>query len=751
MITTVQENLAKLMSNEDITVIQQPVKTAYFNTEKRVLVIPTWEKLSDIIVELLIGHEIGHALYTNSTEWIDALKLREPNDVFRDYLNIIEDARIESLVKQRYPGMKKIFFHGYYQILETKIMEIDHDTTNLPLIDRLNIYFKFNSHITLSLSAREEYYIRKIESVVNFQDVIDIAIELFDSELHKPNSSPSSLETELIELLESNISEESSDKSVESDDTETDVSRKTHVIITDDTQTESPKKTDSAVDPTTPPTSQTLRDLDNSLSDLVDISAEQIMYVDIPSPILKNIIYPFESIKIDFDKSQHSINRTLQSKYNKLPPEDSEWGTLEDSELEDSELEDSELEEIFGKKGTSLSTFYNEHKNNISLHKQLFQMRKKADVHNKTMTFRTGSLDMNKLYSYKYNDQIFKTVEVRPNGTNHGLIFIMDFSSSMRSYLNAAKTKALELILFCKQIGIPYVLYGFFDSMRLSSYDGYSNIIFDTNVGKTDYILETDPNFRLLELLSSRMSDSNFKCMVDIFINHIGNTMYSLGGTPLSETHLCLDSLVSKFRQDCHAKIVNVVYFTDGVSKSKDFVSKQTHRKTYGSKFVIHDPKTKQNHHISEGYSICGYALSSESILKIIKTRMKDVTVINFLITCDLIRAITEDQQIQCFTEMGFSPESIKREMRILNRPKNYNVQLDAHRAAASKYIVIEQVNRGSFDTTFICSTEMFKKQKLITHNAKETTLSVSETFCKTASRTKRVNIMISKFIDLIV
>lgn len=745
MITTVQENLAKLMSNEDITVIQQPVKTAYFDTVKRVLVIPNWENLSDIIIELLIGHEIGHALYTNSEEWIAAITLREPSGVFRDYLNVVEDARIESLVKQRYPGMKKIFYHGYAQILETKIMTID-DVSDLPLIDRLNVYFKFNGQCTLSLSAREENYIRKIESVRNFKDVIDIALEIFDSELHENKKHDINISPQKMELGDSpdllgEVSYKSTDipsNELESDANKNLISTKTEADLTDDKQKESPKISDSPEAPKTPAKSQTLRDLDNSLSDIVNISAEAIVYVDIPSPILKNIIYPFESIKQDFD------NR-FASSHNKQENDDIQKET---EFSDDSILDDSEFEQIFGKTGTSLSSFYSEHRNNISLHKQLFQMRQKADVHNKTMTFRTGSLDMNKLYSHKYNDQIFKTFEVRPNGKNHGLIFIMDLSGSMGKYLREAKTKALELILFCKQIGIPFVLYGFIDSMNVCyEHNGIMRRpkIFDTDIGKNDYTFDTDPNFRLLELLSSRMSDSNFKCMVDIFMNHIGITMHRLGGTPLSETHLCLDSLVTQFRQDCHAKIVNVVYFTDGSSPNKSILNKERIYPTdqyaypkYRSKFIIHDPKTKQNHYLSD----CNNGCSSKEFLKIIKTRMKDVTVINFLITFDLMNAITVDQRIKCLTEMGFSSEEIQ-SMSF----SNY-VQRTSHEAATSKYIVIEQLDMESFDTAFVCSTEMFRKPKT---KSTETTLSVAENFCKTASRNKRVNIMISKFIDLIV
>jgi predicted metal-dependent peptidase len=56
--------LAKLLSTENITVLRQPVATASFNVETRVLTLPVWKNLSENIENMLIAHEVGHALYT---------------------------------------------------------------------------------------------------------------------------------------------------------------------------------------------------------------------------------------------------------------------------------------------------------------------------------------------------------------------------------------------------------------------------------------------------------------------------------------------------------------------------------------------------------------------------------------------------------------------------------------------------------------------------------------------------------------
>lgn len=95
-------NLARLMAAEDIQVVHQVIETAAFNTKDRILHLPIWKGVSDDLYNMLITHEIGHALYTPET-YGD----REAHPVFNRipsaYINIIEDVRIERLVKNKYP------------------------------------------------------------------------------------------------------------------------------------------------------------------------------------------------------------------------------------------------------------------------------------------------------------------------------------------------------------------------------------------------------------------------------------------------------------------------------------------------------------------------------------------------------------------------------------------------------------------------------------------------------------------------
>ena len=107
--------VAKLLANENLTVIQGPVKTASFDIKNRVLRLPQWKDMTDDLIDMLVGHEVGHALYTTLEEY----STKNPHkDLahFAGYMNVLEDVRIEKLMKRRYPGLRKAFNAGYKEL-----------------------------------------------------------------------------------------------------------------------------------------------------------------------------------------------------------------------------------------------------------------------------------------------------------------------------------------------------------------------------------------------------------------------------------------------------------------------------------------------------------------------------------------------------------------------------------------------------------------------------------------------------------
>ena len=170
--------LAKLLATENISVEHKKVKTAYFDVKSRLLVLPIWKNMNEDITDLLIAHEVGHALFTPQSGWEDSIVKRK---IPKSFLNVIEDARIEKLIKRKYPGLSQSFIRGYRDLINNNFFGTkDKDLDKMLLIDRLNIHFK-SSHVESPITFTDSYendIVSRMEKLETFEDVIELADEL---------------------------------------------------------------------------------------------------------------------------------------------------------------------------------------------------------------------------------------------------------------------------------------------------------------------------------------------------------------------------------------------------------------------------------------------------------------------------------------------------------------------------------------------------------------------------------------------
>jgi hypothetical protein len=125
----VKSQLAKLLATEDIVVEHKHVETAQFNVQTRVLILPLWEKASNAVYDMLVGHEVGHALFTPNED--------PPEGIPHNFLNVCEDARIEKLMKRKYMGLAKSFYNGYNELHDQDFFDLeDEDIDNFNLLNQ---------------------------------------------------------------------------------------------------------------------------------------------------------------------------------------------------------------------------------------------------------------------------------------------------------------------------------------------------------------------------------------------------------------------------------------------------------------------------------------------------------------------------------------------------------------------------------------------------------------------------------------
>ena len=148
--------LAKLLATENISVQHGNYETAWFDIKNRVLGLPQWLDKGKDVSDLLIGHEVGHALETPYEGWHDSPEKLEGCP--RTYINVVEDARIERKIKSRYVGLVGPFQRGYKTLFEDEFFgNFDNrDWTKIKLIDKINLRAKVGAHLEIPFNEEPE-------------------------------------------------------------------------------------------------------------------------------------------------------------------------------------------------------------------------------------------------------------------------------------------------------------------------------------------------------------------------------------------------------------------------------------------------------------------------------------------------------------------------------------------------------------------------------------------------------------------
>ena len=171
----IKGNLARLLATENLLVQHKQVSTASFDVEKRVLTLPLWERASNIVYTMLVGHEVGHALFTPNDDTLDNPPCPKA------YINVTEDARIEKLMKRKYPGLTKDFYGGYQQLNDQDFFCIqDEDLSKMTLIDRVNLHYKIGAYAMLPFDASETPLRDAVGAAETFEEAIAAAVAIYE-------------------------------------------------------------------------------------------------------------------------------------------------------------------------------------------------------------------------------------------------------------------------------------------------------------------------------------------------------------------------------------------------------------------------------------------------------------------------------------------------------------------------------------------------------------------------------------------
>ena len=350
-----------------------------------------------------------------------------------------------------------------------------------------------------------------------------------------------------------------------------------------------------------------------------------------------------------------------------------------------------------------LTKLQNESKKTVSYLVKEFEMKKAADQYARASVSKTGSLDMGRLHTYKFNEDLFAKVTTLPGATNHGMVMYLDWSGSMGSNLEGTVKQLFNLVWFCNRVKIPFEVYAFTNGWTYYESDGHN--VQSKNIGDLDI-----SDLRLLNFLSSKMTaKEQFKMMAkmlgiavaytisryditsgDRFIQvEYPNNKLQLSGTPLNEAIISAMDIVPQFKRDTGVQKVNTIFLTDGYGhelrkkidvdeKSDKLISKRFYTNQYFYKgeetmLVITDPVTKKTFvpklENDGGHLSLPNDYQTKLLFQMLKNRMVGMNIVGFFVAGHGSKGSVSQDVLK--DKMGidqFDTQKFKEYRKILNR-----------------------------------------------------------------------------------
>ena len=572
--------LAKLLATEDIAIEHANVPTAAFDLKARKIILPNWKDMPDFLYDLLIGHEVGHGLVTPPEGWHDAVCSQGAG--FKSFLNVIEDARNERLVKQRYPGLVKSFYKAYRYLFEKDFFGVgDTDVNTLSFIDRINLHYKIGSFLNIQFSDAERETLARIDVAEEWDDVVDIATDIYDGALEdmeqeqqEDQPAPANGEDDSEEAEGQSSSTELSDDAEDTDDPtegegesgdadgeesddesapsgsadaeqseESDASESGDVSAEDGTPVEN-----SSEESVAEPMSQTDQSFRQNESRLLESDSESVFTAYVPKVISRDHTVLPVSKTWDFDW------KLIQGYHEEVPNPDSKSHVKKLSDA-----------------------FRNKNKSAINQLVMQFEMKRKASELRKAQVHNTGKLNEDKLWAYKLTEDLFLSNTVMPSGKNHGMFMIIDFSGSMSQNMAGTLEQLLIQVAFCKQVGIPFDVYGF--TSQMPAKDGMAQSTHENEI-------HLNRQSGLVQLITSESSPAQYKkhfenllMYADVWSGYCGKrrfrdepyvSMYDLpnhlqlGSTPLAAAMVIATDVAKEFKDRNRVEVLNTIVLSDG-------------------------------------------------------------------------------------------------------------------------------------------------------------------------------------------
>ena len=534
-------SLPKLLAKENITIRHGNYKTPWFDIKNRVLGLPMWKDMGKDIYDLFVGHEVGHALETPYEGWHDSPEKLQGCP--RSYINVIEDARIERKIKSRYPGLVGPFSRAYATLFTDNFFGTDeHDVRTLRIIDKINLQAKVGSHIDIEFNDEEQVFMDRANTTEDFQEVLELVKDIvaYDKTQEEEEEEKPETQTQTNDDSDDDFEENEGDSSSSDDGNTSEKDENAPSSTSADDEDED----EDAQDPMfgqghggkEAVTDQAFRKNESSLVDLEDDQYQTLHIEDINKVLRKKIVVDYKQLKAERDERLIDLH--------------------------------AEIVEELANSDAAFPKYMKDAKRSVGIAVKEFEMRKAATQWQKATTAKTGVIDVNKLYSYRTNEDIFKQTTRLHDAKNHGMMMLIDYSGSMYESLPKVLEQLIHLVLFCKQVNIPFDVYAFTTGNRELDYAKLRSegLLFDGDLDLDDISMPL--------LTSSKLKKSDFidsikalharACSASWIQRSVIGRSEEFGSTPLNQALIVAHHLIKEFKAKNQIEKMNLIVFSDG-------------------------------------------------------------------------------------------------------------------------------------------------------------------------------------------
>ena len=610
MTTHSTDVFARLLAAENLAVVHDAsAETASFDLDSRVLTLPVWDTMSGHVYDMLVSHEVSHALHTPLEGWKNELEAAGANaSLVQHYINVVEDVRIERMIQAKFPGLRPDYKAGRQWMKQHIMGDVLADVANgkAHSIDHVNLFAKGMLDAS-DLTADEMAMYDRCYACETFDEVVALAKEFInelpEQEQNGGDASNGNAQGEGQEGGEGAHGDEQAEGNAQGDDNAN--ANGEGQDQSENAQANSEAKGDGSME-----SAADAKD-DGSNADSNDQRSEAAKKMD---AAMKGLV--------NQSASDHQMrNLPVVGK------------RMSDFLITADEVINSHIGSTIMASDIATRNYTNlqqEQKAMVNHMVNLFNQKRSATAHKRARRAKTGVLDTVKMTNYKWSEDIFRQIKVMPEGKNHGFFMLVDWSGSMSDKIIETVKQTIMLAEFCRRVNVPF---------RVAAFSS-TGAEYLRNKERAEYVkgdLEPLYGTCLVEYLSSDLKKADFDKAATIFFDGAIGSTYdrtsyrcsghkfdTLGSTPLDEGIMIASERMMQMRAAGKCEIMNLIVLTDGEASSNMFVSNDWGKMNQGA--TITDPISGLRFNTQNNYNTVRQ--STKMALDVLRARVGQVNIV---------------------------------------------------------------------------------------------------------------------------